>query len=439
MKKCWNRTMMLAVAGLLCLLYAPCPVEAKTKDSREEMELLRQQVELLKQQNQQLNQRITEMEKTLEQRAATMPPQVEAQHQSMIEKEVARQIEEKGGGFKLGDYVRLSGLIEGDYILDKNFDGSNGSEFDLATLELYLDIMVNKWATGRIVVEYDSDEDKLRIDEGYVTLGNTEEFPLFASIGRLYMPFGSFETNMLQDPLTQFLGETNDEALVVGFNYKNFTGSVFAYNGMDKDDPDDDTINGYGVSLSYSYEEEDKAFNAGAAWISNIADSVEMQDVVRGNISAYYGVDAGPLSDEVPAMALYMNGKWGPWSAITEYVRALDSFKAWEFGYGEFIDETAEELGRVHGAKPAAWNLELAYTTAIKDIETVFALGYQRSWEAVALDDMPEHRYIGTISFVIFDGTTLSFEYYYDQDYSVSDGGTNENGHGFTTRLAYEF
>lgn len=429
---------MLAAMGILCLLCAPCPTEAKTKNSREEMELLRQQVELLKQQNQQLNQRITDMEKTLEQQAATVPPHVKAQQQSMIEQEVARQIEEKGGDFKISDYVKLSGLIEGDYILNEDFGGTNGSEFDLATLELYLDIMVNKWASGHIVIEHDGDEDKLRIDEGYVTLGNTEEFPLFASIGRLYMPFGSFETKMLQDPLTQLLGETNDEGLVVGFSHQGFTGSVFAYNGMDKDDPDNDTINGYGVSLAYSYEEEEKAFNAGAAWISNIADSVEMQDVVRGNIGAHFDVDEGPLSDEVSAIALYMNGKWGSWSAITEYVRALDSFEAWEFGYGRFIDEEDEALGRVHGAEPAAWNLEVAYTTTIKDIETVFALGYQRSWEALALE-LPEHRYLGTISFTIFEGTTLSFEYYYDQDYSVSDGGTDENGHGFTTRLAYEF
>ena len=30
-------------------------------------------------------------------------------------------------------------------------------------------------------------------------------------------------------------------------------------------------------------------------------------------------------------------------------------------------------------------------------------------------------------------------EYYLDEDYGVEEGGTNGDGYGFTTRLAYEF
>ena len=40
---------------------------------------------------------------------------------------------------------------------------------------------------------------------------------------------------------------------------------------------------------------------------------------------------------------------------------------------------------------------------------------------------------------VIFEGTTLALEYYLDKDYSLDDGGTDEEGYGFTTRLAYQF
>ena len=72
------------------------------------------------------------------------------------------------------------------------------------------------------------------------------------------------------------------------------------------------------------------------------------------------------------------------------------------------------------------------------DKETVFAVGYQKSWEASALE-LPEHRYLVAASIGLFEGTTLAFEYYYDKDYSISDGGTDNNGHGFTTRLGYEF
>ena len=53
--------------------------------------------------------------------------------------------------------------------------------------------------------------------------------------------------------------------------------------------------------------------------------------------------------------------------------------------------------------------------------------------------ELPENRYIAATSMNVFEGTTVSLEYYFDEDYAVSDGGTDEDGYGFTTRLTYEF
>ena len=90
-----------------------------------------------------------------------------------------------------------------------------------------------------------------------------------------------------------------------------------------------------------------------------------------------------------------------------------------------------------NGAEPAALNSELAYTTELRAKETVVAVGYQQSREALALG-LPEQRFITSASMTIFTGTTLSLEYYLDQDYSMADSGTDEDGYSFTTRLAYE-
>ena len=429
MTKKLNRTLALAAAGILCLLHT-LPAEAATP-TKAEIDQLKQQVQQLMQQNQQLNQRIGEMEKNIQTGPAAgraVSEEEQVRHKSMIEEEVARQVKEKKSGPSINDFVSLSGYIEGDYILGKDFQGDHSSEFVLDMVGLVFDVTVTDWATGKIVVEYDGTEgnEDLFVDEAHVTLGKTEDFPFFLTGGKIYAPFGNFATNMIQDPLTLSLGEINGPGVIAGVEKNGFTASLFSYNGMNEgDDPadeDNDTINGFGASLAYSYEQEDRGFNAGLSWVNNIADAGTTTDYLEDN--GIYSV-----SDQVPGLALHLGGTYKAFSLITEYVTALDSFDVSEVAYG---------APDAVGAEPSAWNSELAYTTSILDKETVFAVGYQKSWEAVALE-LPEDRYIASAAMVIFDGTTLALEYFHDEDYSESDGGTGNNGHGFTTRLAYEF
>lgn len=424
MIKTLNRPLAVATAGMLCLLNI---LPAQAASSAAEIEQLKQQVQQLMQQNQQLSQRISEMEKNVQAQPAAdqaVSEEEQVRHKSMIEAEVARQVKEKSGGPNINEFVSLSGSIEGDYKLGKDFQKDHSSEFVLDTVELIMDVKVTDWATGKIVIDYDGDdEDRFYLDEAHITLGKTEEFPFFLTGGKIFAPFGDFSTNMIQDPLTQTLGEINPKGVIAGYEQNGITATVFSYNGMNENsdpaDDDNDSINGFGASLAYSYEQEDRGVNAGVAWVNNIADSSTITDFLE---------DASVFSvtDQVPGLSLNLGGKYRAFSLITEYIAALDSFDAAEIAFG------------ANGAEPAAWNSELAYTTAILDKETVFALGYQKTWEALALE-LPEHRYMAATSMHIFDGTTVSLEYYIDEDYAVAEGGTDEDGYGFTTRLTYEF
>ena len=80
----------------------------------------------------------------------------------------------------------------------------------------------------------------------------------------------------------------------------------------------------------------------------------------------------------------------------------------------------------------------MAWTTALKGHETTLALGFQKTWEAVALE-LPEYRCSVSAAVALFAGTTLHLEYYADTDYDSADDGTGDDGYGFTTRLAYTF
>lgn len=422
------RNLALTAAGLACCLTAQ-PGQAATQ--AQEIELLKRQVEALMQQNQALSKRISEMEQR------QTPAVTDTSDRTAIKEEVARQIEEqKGKGFQvpnINEHITLSGSFEGDFKAGKNFDGAHTSEFNVDTIDLFLGFQVNEWVKGLMVIEYTDDDDDIFVDEAHVTLGGTETFPFFLTGGKIYAPFGDFSTNMLQDPLTQTLGEINDSGVIVGFEQNGFKATVFAYNGIDEGDPDNDTINSYGASLSYSYEQDEMGVNAGIAWVNNLGDAEGFDDADVFTKDNPAGPDEPKLlytCSEVDGLALNLGGKYGPFSVIFEYVTALNSFHyADKIHYGE------------SGAKPAAFNSELAYTTQLFDKETTFAVGYQKSWEAVALE-LPEHRYIGAASMGILAGTTVILEYFYDENYSESDGRPSEqNGHGygFTTRLRYEF
>ncbi|MGE4559643.1 MAG: LbtU family siderophore porin [Desulfobulbus sp.] len=413
MTKTLNRTLVLAAASA-SLLMSNAPAQAASP-SKSEIEQLKAQVQMLMQQNQQLNQRLSEMEKNVQAQQTTAPSKV------AIEEEVARQLNEKGPGPKINDYVTLSGSIEGDYKLSQGKDGAHTSEFVLDTVELIMDIEMADWATGTIVLDYDGDdEDRFYLDEANVTLGRTESIPFFLTAGKIYVPFGDFSTNMIQDPLTQTLGETNPKGAILGYEANGLTATVFSYNGMDEGDDDNDTINGFGASLAYNYEQDDKGFNAGVAWISNIGDSITITDYLEDDKSIY------SISDEVPGISINAGGYYKAFSVIAEYIAALDSFTFDEIAYG------------AEGAEPKALNTELAYSTAIMNKDTVFAVGYQRSWEAYALD-LPEHRYMASASMNVVKGTTVMLEYYIDEFYDNDPDTDQDNGYGFTTRLKYEF
>ena len=408
-----TRSLTLA-AGMMCLVAQPA--QAAT-DSREEIELLKQQVQQLMQQNQQLHQRLSEMEKNT-------AVQTTAGKES-VAGDAALHEDEKSSGLAINEFVSLSGSIEGDFKTGEDFTGNHSSEFVLDTVELIMEARMTDWATGKIVIDYDgtSDSEDLFLDEAHITLGKTETFPFFLTGGKIYAPFGDFSTNMIQDPLTQALGEINPKGIIAGYEKNGVIANAFTYNGMreggDPAEEENDSINGFGASLAYSYEQDECGFNAGIGWVSNLADAGTITDYLEEK-----GIFA--VADQAPGLSLNLGARYNAFALLTEYVTALDHFTLDELPYG------------VSEAEPSAWNSELAYTATIMDKETVFAVGYQKSWEASALE-LPEHRYLVAASIGLFEGTTLAFEYYYDKDYSISDGGTDNNGHGFTTRLGYEF
>jgi len=316
----------------------------------------------------------------------------------------------------LNNRIKLSGLVEAEVNFSKDYDDNDSSDIALATAELDIDIDLHKYVKSHLLFLWEEDDtEPVDIDEAYIYLGNTEEFPLFCQVGKLYVPFGNFESNMISDPLTLEIGETRETAIVVGAEFNGLHVSTYVFNGDIDESGDDDEIKCFGIDAGYVFENDTFGIDVGMGWINNLGDSDTLGDTLPSEIDDYV--------DGITAHAIL---SWQGLQLIGEYLGALDDFEVSELDF------------KGDGAEPEAWNIELGYTFEIASHETVFAIAYQGTDEALALE-LPEQRYLGSFGIGLIDGLSLAVEYAHDKDYDKSDGGTGDSADSVTMQLALEF
>jgi hypothetical protein len=377
---------------------------------------LEEQVQELFRQNQQMAERIRQLEEVLAKQAENREAATQAQAEP-TEKEGEQSLLQA-----LNDHVTLTGRVEVEATRGEDFDGNESSDVTLATVEIGLEAALSDWSSARLLLLYEEGEEDnhLIVDEGVITLGNTEKFPFYLTAGKMYLPFGFYESSMISDPLTLELGETNDSAVQLAFNAAGFYGSVYGFNGDINETGEDDEVDSWGADVGYGYESEGFAVDAGIDWINNIGDSDAVGDYLTDDVA----IDA--IDEYIQGFATHAVFTLGPLRLIGEYVTALDEFDLAEIDFD----------GR--GAEPEAMIFEASYTIRLFNRETVFALGWQTTDEALALG-LPETRYLGAVNICLFDHTLLAFEYLHDEDYDESRGGTGKDGHAATVQLAVEY
>ena len=311
--------------------------------------------------------------------------------------------------------VQFSGAIEAEVGYGSDYDDVKESDIDLTTLELGIDVALTDFFSGFALMKWEEDGGEgVFLDEGGVTLGNVDEYGVAVTVGKLYVPFGVYETGMISDPLTLELGETREGAFIVNFGAGGFYGAVYTFNSAISDDADDDMIDAFGMTAGYTYEVDGISVDLSAGWISNLTSS--------GGFSGYLDDDGVALLDDyitgttVSAVVSIVD-----FTLIGEYLTALDS--------GYLAAEDSE---------PATWNLEFGYGFEISGHGASVSATYQGSDEAAMLG-LPETRIGAAFGFDITYGLGIAFEYIHDEDYDASDGGTGESADAVTCQLALEF
>ena len=355
----------------------------------------------------------------LERRIQYLEDRVAIQDEVIIEKDrqIAKlmehgvQVEQEEGWF---DSVEVGGLLEVEAAYENPYEGESSSDAVLATMELAVTAQVTDWVGGEVVLLHEEDDTDLEVDVAIMTVGPAAG-PWSFTAGQYFLPFGTFESNFISDPMTLELGETRESALQFGIESGGFQGAVYAFNG-DSDEDGDDRFENLGAMIGFAAENENSEFAVNVSYISNIGDTDSLQDTIELD-EDYDSVSGWSASGML---------RFGSLSFLVEYLGASEDFEAHEM---EFDGD---------GAEPSSYMLEAAYDFDLAGKSSTIAIGYQETDEALALE-LPEERFMLGFSVEMMEGVTLAVEGAFDDDYSVSDGGTGKDAEIVTVQLASEF
>lgn len=269
--------------------------------------------------------------------------------------------------------TQISGVIE----IEAGF-GDGNSDLSLGTVEIGLDHSFNKKANGHLLFAYE--DESMTVSEATISLHPRENIAITA--GRMTVPFGQFDTNMVSDPLTLELGETAEDALQIGLSSGKFSSSLYVF----KDNEDgSDKIDDYGINLGF----ETDALGAGISLISDVNDKSDAGQSAKG-------------------VAVHVKGALGRATVIAEHLS---------------INKTAD------GKKPNASHLELGIDLG-SDKTLAFAM--QQTKNAAALD-LPKKSFGVAYSMPVYEKVGFAIEAMKTKAY---DGSKDT---AVTLKLGYEF
>ena len=303
------------------------------------------------------------------------------------------------------DRITISGIIEAEAgYTDTDFNNpaeedTDESNVDLATMELGIDAEITDHVNGHVLFLWEEGDGAVGLDEGFITIHGGDGFPVYLSAGKMYVPFGNFESTMISDPLTLELAETRESAVQVGFESEGFYGSAYVFNGDIDEAGEDSHIDNFGANAGFILENDNFCINAGVSYINNMLDSDGLGEWAEETMDT----DGTELKDYVDGFGAHVIVNTGPVTFIGEYITMIDK--------PEFISDVPG-IG-FKGEKISAYNAEVAFTFDMAGKKTTVGVGYQGTDDAG--DFLPETRIIGSIGVGIFDSTTLALEYAHDE------------------------
>lgn len=254
----------------------------------------------------------------------------------------------------------------------------NETTFTTTFDEVNLAAETDLWST-ELGLNYDtSGGGELRIEEAWLAFGGTESFPPFLQLGRATLPFAEFDTNFIEDPHITTLGETDEDALLLGYDDDQRFLTLGAFQGESGTKRDLDLFLVAGLS-------DLGPASITLGWTGDLAESMEFRDLRADHLSETDGA-APPAHDPTPAIAITL---------------ALDIEPAdltINLGYAGALDDLPAGFAQDDILHPHAWACELAWELSPRWLLAARAEGSddlpgssEHSWGVAGVHRLGEH------------------------------------------------
>jgi hypothetical protein len=351
-----------------------------------------------------------------------------------IRRKISEQLHLMGGEITKEPYhshLLLSGLVESQ----ANYfnKGGSPSTTDIDVTSVSLDAFFlgpSDWTLGFVEFNYANDtpaqsvftstnqyrvaNSRVFVNKAFVTIGDFQLSPFYASVGQYYVPFGTYSSTMISNLFTRALARTKARAFLLGMQQQTkqaFYGAAYIFRG-DSHANSVAKVNNGGVNLGFKFETDYFRGNFGGGVLANLADSGGMQ---LGNGFAT-NATTEQLVRRVPTYNLRgMLNVGQRIDLIAEYVGASKDFNAFDMSYNG------------HGAKPWATDFEVDYTFTFQERPTAVGVSYQKSNEALSLG-IPLIRYSLVFNTSIWRNTLQAIEFRCDREYAASDRANGAGG-----------
>ncbi len=188
----------------------------------------------------------------------------------------------------------------------------------------------------QVLVNYEFDgTNRVFFEEVFAHFDIIEDGPWFIEAGRMEMPFGEYNSNFVEDPLTQVIGETYDGGAVFGYEDDAFEVVVAGFKG------DFEKAN---VLASVNFSPNDN-LETGIYFSDNIGEAIELRDIQHEALLE--DEDGELVTNSVPGAGAFVAWNIHPFLIDFEFISALDSFNP-----GLLEDERRQ---------PRAANVEIAF------------------------------------------------------------------------------